>query len=72
MLVLGACKGYLTEKVRTLIPNLNTVLVIILGGMTYQLQVLIMLVTELSDTDHTACVGNGCYLGAAHLEQQGT
>jgi len=66
MLVLGACKGYLTEKVKTLTPNLNTTLVIISGGMTYHLQVLNVLVTKHSETDYTVCVDNGCCLGAAH------
>jgi len=66
MLVLGACKGYLTEKVKTLTPNLNTILVIISVGMTYRLQVLNVLVTKHSETDYSACVGNGCCPGVAH------
>jgi hypothetical protein len=47
MLVLGAFKGHLTEKVKTIASNLlNTNLVIILGGMTSQLQVLDVVVNK--------------------------
>ena len=40
MLVWYACKGNVTEKVKTLTCNINTDLVIIPGGMTSQLKVL--------------------------------
>jgi hypothetical protein len=66
MLVLGASKGYLTQrKWKLLTPNLNTVLVIISGGMTCHLQVLNVVVTKRSETDYTACMDNGCYIGTA-------
>jgi hypothetical protein len=47
MLVLGACKSYVTEKVKTVTSDLlNTDLMVTPGGMTDQLLVLDVVVNE--------------------------
>jgi hypothetical protein len=66
MLVLGAFKSRLEEKVKkTIASDLpNTDLLIIPGGMTSQLQTLDVVVNK-PKINCVTCMGNGCCLGTS-------